>query len=227
VDFPSVIFWAWERPENLKFIDPKKIGVAFLAQTLILKNDEVIFQPRRQPLEIPPETFLIAVTRIETNRVSKTAPSLSDSQKQQILILINQTLNLPNVKAVQIDFDARVSERNFYQNMLTDLRSQMPANVPLTITGLASWCAFDKWVGDLPVDEVVPMTFRMGADDKPIRDFLARDNDWHEPLCRASYGLALDEPFPANFKLDRRFYIFNNRSWKFEDLKRLPEGVLP
>ncbi|HET6861920.1 MAG TPA: hypothetical protein VFH91_02705, partial [Pyrinomonadaceae bacterium] len=31
---PQTVVWAWERPEDLKFIDPAKIGVAYLAKTI-------------------------------------------------------------------------------------------------------------------------------------------------------------------------------------------------
>ncbi len=49
---PDKILWAWERPEDLRFIDTNKFGVAFLAQTLLLENDKVVFQPRRQVLKL-------------------------------------------------------------------------------------------------------------------------------------------------------------------------------
>lgn len=44
---PPVILWAWERPEDLEFLDTERFDVAFLAQTLILKGDAVIlsFKP--------------------------------------------------------------------------------------------------------------------------------------------------------------------------------------
>jgi hypothetical protein len=45
------VLWAWERPEDLSFIDSNKFGVAFLqAQTLTLQGDDVTFSPRHQPL---------------------------------------------------------------------------------------------------------------------------------------------------------------------------------
>ncbi|HET7286883.1 MAG TPA: hypothetical protein VFI71_05410, partial [Pyrinomonadaceae bacterium] len=58
--FPSRVLWAWERPEDLEFLDPQQFAVAFLAQTLTLKNDDVVFSPRRQPLKVSPAVKLIA-----------------------------------------------------------------------------------------------------------------------------------------------------------------------
>lgn len=224
---PPVVLWAWERPEDLRFLDTEKFGVAFLAQTLVLQNDEIVFVPRRQPLQVSPDTFLIAVTRIETNRKNPNQfPSLSEGQKKQAINFIKETLKRRNVRAIQIDFDALASERNFYKALLAELRPQLPENISLTITALASWCAYDNWLDSLPVDEAVPMAFRMGADNKRMREFLAAENDWNEKLCRESYGTAMDEPLKINFKPNRRFYIFHNRSWRPEDLNHLPEGVL-
>lgn len=71
-DFPPIILWAWERPEDLRFLNTDKVGVAFLAQTLTLTGNEINTKPRPQPLNVTPQTTLIAVTRIETG----TAPVL-------------------------------------------------------------------------------------------------------------------------------------------------------
>ncbi len=217
---PQKILWAWERPEDLHFIDTNKFGVAFLAQTLYLQNDEVKFNPRRQPLEVPANTYLIAVTRIETEK-NDNRPKLSEDQKIKIVSLIKKTLELPDVKAIQIDFDVVSSERLFYKNLVIDLKKNLPEQTLLTITSLASWCVGDTWFNEFPIDEAVPMAFQMGADDKTIRDFLAKENDWNEPLCRGSYGISLDEPLNSKFKPNRRIYYFNPKAWKEADLQKL------
>ena len=220
-EMPKKILWAWERKEDLRFLDPEKFGVAFLAQLLNLQKDDVNFNPRRQPLELPPNVYLIAVTRIETVKENSKRPNLSDQQKKKIVALVKKTLELPNVKAIQIDFDVVVSERNFYRGLINDLKKELPANTPLTITSLASWCVGDSWFNDFPIDEAVPMAFVMGADDKSIRDFLAKDNDWREPLCRGSYGVSIDEPLNIKFKPERRIYYFKSKAWDKSDLEKL------
>jgi hypothetical protein len=220
---PPKILWAWERKEDLRFLDTNEFGVAFFAQALILVNDEVSFRPRRQPLEVSPETYLIAVTRIETVKEHNNRPKFSEEQKKRVVSLIEKTLQLPRVRAVQIDFDVVVSERDFYRKLVNDLRQKLPKETPLTITSLASWCVGDAWFNDFPVDEAVPMAFQMGADDKPIRDFLGKDNDWNEPLCRGSYGISTDEPLKIKFKKNRRFYYFNPKAWQKTDLQKLEQ----
>ena len=225
IHFPNQILWAWERPEDLEFLDSRRFAVAFLAQTLILKNDDVEYKPRRQPLKVKPETRLIAVTRIESQKTTGVPTTLSATQKQKLVDLVLKTAQLRNVAAIQIDFDVARSEREFYRGLLQELRQKLPDNTPLSMTALASFCVGDRWLDDLPVDEAVPMIFRMGADSNSIKNFLTSGNDFHEPLCRRSYGLALDEPIKINFDSSRRKYIFNVRSWTEQDIAALQSEV--
>jgi hypothetical protein len=219
---PAKILWAWEREEDLRFLDARQFGVAFLAQTLTLQQDEVVFRPRRQPLELPDNIYVIAVTRIETVKESAKRPTFSEGQRKKIVNLIKKTLELPNVKAIQTDFDVVASERKFYRQLINDLKKDLPEKTPLTITSLASWCVGDSWFNDFPIDEAVPMAFEMGADSERIRDFLSKGNDWNEPLCRGSYGISVDDPLlNVDFKTNRRFYYFKSKAWEKSDLERL------
>ena len=221
-EMPPKIVWAWERPEDLRFLDVQKFGVAFLAQTLILQNDDVVFRPRRQPLELAPGAYVIAVTRIETVKENARRPTFSDEQRKKLVNLIKKTLGMPDVKAIQTDFDVTVSERKFYRALVDDLKNELPEKTPLSITSLASWCVGDSWFNDFPIDEAVPMAFEMGADAERIRDFLAKGNDWNEPLCRGSYGLSIDDPLAGvDFKPNRRFYYFKSSAWEKSDLEKL------
>lgn len=223
--FPRVVLWAWERPEDLKTADPNRFAVAFLAQTLALKNDDVILNPRHQPLDVTPETKLMAVTRIESQKNTGERAALSDSQRRKAVDLIMRTMQLRNVLAIQIDFDAASSERDFYRALLHDVRAKLPDNVPLSMTALASFCVGDRWLSDLPVDEAVPMIFRMGADDRTIKTFLSSGEDFREPLCQKSYGIAVDEPLDLKFKPGRRVYVFNQGSWKASDIAAITERI--
>jgi hypothetical protein len=218
---PTKILWAWERPEDLRFIDIKQYGVAFLAQTITLETDNVLPKPRRQPLDTPPGTYIIAVTRIETKKGSAERPTFTPEMATKVATFVKNTLDLPDVKGVQIDFDAVVSERNFYRSMMKELKKQLPPKTPLTMTSLASWCTGDAWFNDFPVDEAVPMAFQMGADDEKIKNYLRNGNDWNEPLCRGSYGISVDEPLGVELKPNRRVYYFSNAAWKSSDLDRI------
>ena len=223
--FPSIVLWAWERPEDLRALDSKRFAVAFLAQTLTLKGHEVVFKPRHQPLEVSPDTKMMAVTRIESQKQTGERAELSDAQRQKLVDLIMKTTTLGAVSAIQIDFDAASSERDFYRSLLRDLQAKLPGNMPLSMTALASFCIGDRWLDDLPVDEAVPMIFRMGADDRTIKNMLAGGDDFREPLCQKSYGIAIDEPFQMKFEKSRRIYVFNDRPWNEKDFGSLQQRI--
>ncbi len=204
------MLWAWERPEDLNFIDPREVGVAFLAGTLYLRGEKVVVRPRLQPLRVPDNTALMAVVRLETDQVEP--PQLSADQQRQVVSAIIKLTRLPQVATIQIDFDAKALERPFYRGLLSDLRHQFPAPFGLSMTALASWCIHDNWLADLPVDEAVPMLFRMGADHLQVLLHLRAGKDFSSALCRHSLGVATDEPLP-NLPAGRRVYLFHPRPW--------------
>jgi hypothetical protein len=158
---PRVFVWAWERPEDLRGLAPG-IGVAFLAQTISITRHGVHVAPRRQPLRVAPASALLAVTRIEI--VGSATPSPVDD----VVSSIAATADLPRVAGVQVDFDATTSERPLYRDLLRRLRARLPATMPISVTALASWCDGDDWLSGLPVDEAVPMLFRMGPSNAPF-----------------------------------------------------------
>jgi hypothetical protein len=211
---PPVILWAWERPENLTFLDPKTTGVAFLAKTITLRDDKTLVKPRLQPLQLAPETKLIAVVRIEIDRAL-----LSSAQLEQTA---HEISSLSGVSVVQIDFDATASERDFYRKLLQRVREELSPSVSLSITALASWCAGDDWIADLPVDEAVPMLFRMGVERPQFQRRLESGQPFEASICRNSAGVSTDEPVtisPVN-----RLYIFNPQSWTRDSFSRAMEA---
>ena len=207
---PQIMLWAWERPEDLNFIDPREVGVAFLAGTLYLRGEKVVVRPRLQPLRVPDGTALMAVVRIETDQVEP--PQLSVDQQRQVVSAITKLTRVPKVTALQIDFDAKASERPFYRGLLSALRHQFPAPFGLSMTALASWCIHDNWLADLPVDEAVPMLFRMGADHLQVLLHLRVGRDFSSAICRHSLGIATDEPLPT-LPAGRRVYLFHPCPW--------------
>lgn len=217
---PKTVLWAWERPTDLSFIDPKEVGVAFLARTIRLSGDEVIVRPRLQPMNLPNGSIAIAVTRIETDR-SNTA-LLSEKQSEQLTKVISEVPTLRNVSAVQIDFDAARSEREFYRNVIIALRARLPKTIGLSITALASWCGDDDWISGLPIDEAVPMLFRMGPDRNQVRNLVSAQVEFSATSCRGSYGISTDEPFES-LDQSKRLYVFNPGPWTEEAVRKILE----
>lgn len=218
--FPRIVLWAWERPVRLDFIDTREMGVAFLSKTLYLRGERVLSRPRLQPLSVPQGTVLIAVARIESDR--KETPRLSRGQLEKAAGELAELAQLPGVSAVQIDFDATVTERSFYRDLLVELRRRMPGQMPLSITALASWCTHDDWLTGLPVDEAVPMLFRMGVDRRGVLSYLATGQGFRTPLCRGSSGISTDELLPSS-PPGPRLYIFNAGEWSPASVNQILE----
>ncbi|MEK6335749.1 MAG: hypothetical protein AABM67_12535, partial [Acidobacteriota bacterium] len=96
----------------------------------------------------------------------------------------------------------------------------LPSHVGLSITALASWCAHDNWLSDLPIDEAVPMLFRMGVEEKQFTNRLESGEDFNAAPCKQSYGVSTDEP-RANLSRDRRLYVFNPNPWTESSVRRI------
>jgi len=242
-ELPERVFWAWERPEDLRGLsgrqagvaDEAKIGLAPLIATLRVHGTRLERRPRLQPLAADPHTPWLAVVRIETRgRGIADEPALDGALRESLVGAIRDewraaqqpTEAAPPPLGLQIDFDAALSERWFYRNLLEDLRSMLPEERALTMTALASWIVYEDWTRDLPVDEVCPMYFRMGRDAERVQRRLASARglaavigkpDGSTPEFAA--GFASDElewlaGSPAARILDdRRIYIFSPRPW--------------
>ncbi|MDZ4835544.1 MAG: DUF3142 domain-containing protein [Candidatus Melainabacteria bacterium] len=229
---PHVMLWAWETPSDLRWADPNEIGVAFLANTITLYENRIWMKPRMQPLKVAPNTFLTAVVRLERSR--DRAPSLSEEQMDRVVAAVLQHSEVSGVKAVQIDFDARVSERPFYRGLLSKLRKQLPAEKELSMTALASWCIGDRWLEGTAADEVVPMFFSMGADEENVVSYLRNGRTVHSFNRQKAIGLAqsadkVNEALAgktgsATLK-NRTIYLFSARSWTKNRTDRLLRSV--
>jgi hypothetical protein len=196
---PRVMLWAWERPEHLPYLDPSRAGVAFLTRTVSWKDGRVTSRPRLQPLDVPEGTVLMPVVRLES-----AGPPLPDTTEVAGEIL--KDASDPRTRALELDFDARSSERDWYRELVRRVRIQMNPRRELTITALASWCLGDPWIRDLPVADAVPMLFRMGAGQPHEID------DFRIPVCRSSVGVSVDE-LPYAIPHGRRLFVFNPRPW--------------
>jgi Protein of unknown function (DUF3142) len=238
---PSVIFWAWERPEDLRFLRPQQAGVAFLAKTILLPSPaggtggtnsiaDFVVRPRLQPLRVATGTPLIAVVRIEAPPVGRSPaaePVMSFEAREKIASEIAVLQAIPSVRAVQIDFDATAGQRAFYATLLQDVRGKLPTGVSLSITALASWCLGDPWLAQLPpgtIDEAVPMLFRMGVDTSNVARFLRSGEKFPVAACRNVLGISTDEPLSRDLLArrlfaipksgrEKRVYVFAPRPW--------------
>ena len=212
---PSMYLWAWERSEDLSFINPNKVGVAYLAATFYVSGDHLAVRGRLQPLKVPRGTKLIAVYRIQTE-----AATLSDQQTEAIVNHILLSSNSRDAVGVQLDFDARKSQRTMYRSLLFALKDRLPPRKHLLITSLASWCMDDYWLADVPVDEAVPMLFRLQTPHNTIANWLQRNHQFG-PQCSASTGISTDELFPLDVAKDKTLFVFSPIAWNVNEFSKL------
>lgn len=212
---PPTVLWAWEEPEDLTTLDPSRSGVAYLAETLTL-TDHVTRRPRFQPLHVAPGASVMAVVRIEAVGGQPATATFRDSAALRTATAeaLASVARQPGLRAFQIDFDATRSQRDFYSAVLLELRPQLRREMPLSITALVSWCGSDSqasaWLATLPIDEAVPMYFRLGGSTKPNTD--KSSYPIRQPLCRTSTGVSTDESWPT-LAPGSRLYLFAPQSW--------------
>lgn len=222
---PNKVIWAWQRAENLKGIDPNEFGVAYLACRVMLSGNDTKLHWRNQALKVPLSARLVPTIRIDTD--SKAPPALNNDQIEKLLKLTKQIASNPQTKELQIDFDAKVSEREFYRELLTQVKAKLPRDIPLSITCLASWCLFDNWIKDLPVDETVPMMFSLGRERQKILLHFKTHNDFFVSGCCKSLGISIEDPeinevmipLSKQRKIPVRVYVFSRTAWNAQKLQ--------
>jgi len=216
---PSVLLWAWERPEDLRFAARLGVGVAVLDRTITVRGPRIETAPRRQPVLLDPATPVVAVVRVEADRE---AAQVADPAR--VAEAIAAAARRPGIRAVQIDFDATASQRAFYAAILSEVRHRLPRDLPLSMTALASWCAGDTWIEALPVDEAVPMLFEMGPDRFAIAGRVHDDAPFGEGRCAQAIGVSTREPL-GRVPLAARAYLFTYQPWTIDAAAAAVRGV--
>lgn len=189
------MLFAGDRPEDLRFLDPKVAGVAYVARTVILGTNGILFHGRLDPLEYPPGVAVMPVVRIEA--AAETLPP-----RENVIPYLLPVAE--GARALQIDFDPGDSQRYWYFGLLADLRKALPADKRLSVAVRPEWCAPGGWIDGLPVDEAVPLLFR-GAGEIAL------------PVCRSSAGVWDREAAPRVARL----YRFQPAPWTIETYTKL------
>ena len=226
----AVTLWGWEGREDLFFLKDTPVSVAYYAGTIYVRPGLVFCKPRLRELKAPGSQQLCPVFRIENSNLPEVP---SDSAMDQMTKIVKSYLNDHNCKAVQIDYDARASERDFYARWLKRLRRELAPRTHISITALASWCLDDRWLPQGSADEAVVMLFSMGPTGKEVLELLAKrqlDTGSGLPL---SIGISANEP-ETNGRLKQisllkspgRLYIFSSLPWTKERFQKIADQVL-
>ncbi len=216
---PSRVVWAWERPEALDTLPPG-IGIASVTGFIRLRGGAVVVaRGRRFPLTAAPgRAAPIAVIHIEIDQ-----NEALDWTGQLSARVVGAALAFAHgAPHVQVDMEVRASQRTVLLDVLRGVREGLPPGTTLSMTALASWCETEDWLDAAPVDEIVPMLFRMGRGGARLRAKLAAGGDFRQPRCRQAAGIATDTPVAV--PPGRRLYMFNPLPWDAAAIAALGSG---
>lgn len=217
---PPLMLWAWEAPQDLRTIDVNKTGVALLALTIAFHQSKIVYYLRKQPLYIPPDTYLIAVIHISNLPKNML---MSNELAQYWAIQITKAYKKRAYNELQIDFDAVPSQQRFYQKLLIALRKELGEQTIISITALASWCTNDRWLrnANLPINYVVPMFFSLDTNQTRRARFI-KSFDSHQlaTYCHGPIGLTTNHDWDVPIQTRQTVFIYNTGSWSQNTLQK-------
>jgi hypothetical protein len=204
------VAWAWD--ESV-VPDWSMQHVAVVVRHILLREQAVLQRPRTSSPHISADTQVTPVVHVEISLLRP--PGDITQSRALILKSMQQAARISTSGWVQLDMEARPSHRDYYKELVREIREALPAEMKLSVTALAWWCRSDQWFNDLAADEIVPMFFRMGKDSNAMRETLEANLARLHPACRGNVaGFSRQEPFPAD--VVRRYaktYWFDNRRW--------------
>jgi len=208
---PAAVLWIWNQPPARL---PAQGSVAIIDRHIWLVGDKILLRPGARPRHLRADVRVTPVVHIELDPLHP--PASLDQARPSILAAVTAAAGASTSGVVQLDLEARPSQRSSYRALVHDIRAALPAQVKLSVTALAWWCGSRAWLDDLAADEVVPMFFRMGRDHQALRAIVERHPDRLHPRCRSgSAGFSPQEPFAASVTARyRQTYWFDEQGWK-------------
>lgn len=187
---------------------------AVLQRHILLTGDTALTRPRMRRPVMPAATQVTPVLHVEVSTVNP--PRNMEASRAMIVGALLDAAAASTSGWVQLDMEAKPSQRAFYRSLVRQLRGALPPRIKLSVTALAWWCRSPAWLDGLAADEVVPMFFRMGRDSAAMRKLLEQSPDTLHASCRAGVaGFSPQEPFSANVNQRyRRIYWFDMYAWK-------------
>jgi hypothetical protein len=212
------VAWVWPTsngPQASGAATPSYREAAVLVETLVLRAHGVERGGRQQPLALPDHVALLPVVHVEAAADAPT--TFTATQREAILAAVRRHAPAAAAGAgvLQLDFEAPARARESYRSLVAEVRAALPANVRLSVTALAHWCTQGDWLDRLPVDEVVPMLYRLGAHAAQWRERFATDDPSLARRCRGpALGFATNDPPPAALLArTARPYWFDEAAW--------------
>ena len=211
----DAIAWLWKDASVPAF---SRAAVAVVDRHIWLAGDKVLVRPGARPRALARDggasPGVIPVVHVEIDPLRP--PASLRAAGPVVLDAMRSAARATTSGWVQLDLEARPSQRKDYRDLVRRIRTALPREVKLSVTALAWWCRSGAWLDGLAADEVVPMFFRMGRDGAALRSLVAAHPDRLHPLCRSgSAGFSRQEPFAREATARyRRTYWFDEKGWK-------------
>jgi hypothetical protein len=219
------VAWIWPGSNGpAAFRAPGYREAAVLVETLVIHEQGVERLPRTQPLVLPVGVKRLPVLHVEA--ASDAPDMLSEAQIADIVAAFLRRVDEAAAGAgvLQLDFEVPRRERASYSVLVARVRAALPAHLKLSVTALAHWCSESDWLDHLPVDEVVPMLYRLGPHAGHWRAQWSRGDPALAARCRGpALGFATNDPPPAQLLARTpRPYWFDESAWSNASRPQLP-----
>ncbi|MRX06265.1 hypothetical protein GJ697_00255 [Pseudoduganella sp. FT25W] len=201
------IAWLWDGAALPAWSQPE---AAVLQRHILLSGDTALTRPRAR---WPNASRITPVVHVEVSTVN--SPVDIESRRAMIVRAMHEAADASTSGWVQLDMEAKPSQRVFYRSLVRQLRGELPPQIKLSVTALAWWCRSPAWLDDLGADEVVPMFFRMGKDSARLRDIIQHSPSTLHASCRNVAGFSPQEAFPSDVTARYpKTYWFDRHAWK-------------
>lgn len=207
----GAIAWLWRDAPVPAF---SHATVAVVDRHVWLAGDKVLVRPGARPQRLARAARVIPVVHVEIDPLHP--PAGLAAARDTVLAAMHSAARASTSGWVQLDLEARPSQRADYRDLVHRIRAALPDGMRLSVTALGWWCRAPAWLDGLEADEVVPMFFRMGRDDQALRAIVTAGPGLLHPLCRAgSAGFSRQEAFPPFVAARyRRTFWFDERGWR-------------
>lgn len=205
------IAWLWDEAELPAWSAPE---AAVLHRHVLLSGAAIRTRPRMRQPALPAGTRVTPVLHVEVSTVRP--PEDIEGSRALIVGAALDAAADSTSGWVQLDMEAKPSQRLFYHSLVRQIRAALPPRMRLSVTALTWWCRSPAWLDNLDADEVVPMFFRMGRDGAELRELIEHQPERLHQRCRGgTAGFSPQEPFSA--EVEARYskrYWFDRRAWR-------------
>lgn len=206
----QAIAWLWDGAQLPAWSQDR---AAVLEQHILLSGESVLLRSRARQPALAEGTQVTPVLHVEVSTVNP--PRDIETSRAVILRGMRAMARRSSSGWVQLDMEAKPSQRDFYRSLVRQIRAELPPSLRLSVTALAWWCRSPAWLDDLGADEVVPMFFRMGRDGPAMRRIIEdRPQALHASCRGASAGFSPQEPFTSQtVQRYANTYWFDMHAW--------------